>query len=473
MKQMDRTTQIILLLIAVLFMPAYALGKNLDLSTVPDRDQVQLTIYNSEDLTLVRESRTVSFRKGLNPLQFSWANTLIDPTSVELEFKDKAGQLEVMDTSFPHDRPQMLYWNVRADADMEVQVEISYFTSGISWNADYVAIANTAETGLRLEGFVRVNNRSGEPYNHAQVRLVVGRINLVEEIAELARVPANQVDKLEETEYKQLRSKAVRKMMAPVALDAVGGMAEGTSEPKQVDKEGLGEYFIYTIEGRESIPDGWSKRLRSFDAADVPVEVVYRYRAEEYGDRLVRLYLLRNDVRSGLGTTPIPNGRVQIMRRSGSDGLSYITTREIEYVPIGDRMELNLGADPEVVFELIKERVSRDNIWVRVNKGKVYKKVGEGLFKLDHDARVAGWDEHQLFSQRIRNYTGKKIRVEVRRSYYGDVVFRSRLDAKAHDYRSVEFFIEVPAGVKRDLRHEVITRNGYNAKQQRVELVKG
>ena len=64
--------------------PAFA--RNVDLSTVPKRDTVQLTIYNSEDLTLVRETRTVTFKKGANPLQFSWANTLIDPTSVELKF---------------------------------------------------------------------------------------------------------------------------------------------------------------------------------------------------------------------------------------------------------------------------------------------------------------------------------------------------------------------------------------------------
>jgi hypothetical protein len=46
------------------------------------RQSVQLTIYNSEDLTLVRETRKVSFKPGANPLEFSWANTLIDPSSV-------------------------------------------------------------------------------------------------------------------------------------------------------------------------------------------------------------------------------------------------------------------------------------------------------------------------------------------------------------------------------------------------------
>src|SRR5688572_26162072 len=61
-----------------------ARAENIDLSTVPNRATVQLTIYNSEDITLVRETRKVSFKPGVNPLQFSWANTLIDPTSVEL-----------------------------------------------------------------------------------------------------------------------------------------------------------------------------------------------------------------------------------------------------------------------------------------------------------------------------------------------------------------------------------------------------
>ena len=86
-------------------------AKNIDLSTVPDRDTVQLTIYNSEDLTLVRETRKLVFQPGNNPLQFSWATTLIDPTSVELKFLSHTEKLDVLDTTFPHDRPQQLVWN--------------------------------------------------------------------------------------------------------------------------------------------------------------------------------------------------------------------------------------------------------------------------------------------------------------------------------------------------------------------------
>ena len=176
-----------------LLLPLALPARNVDLATVPTRNTVQLTIYNSEDLTLVRETRVVTFKQGVNPLQFSWANTLIDPTSVELKFREPKTGLEMLDTTFPHDKPQMLYWNVQSDANREATIEISYFTSGISWAADYVAIADAEEKTLRLESFVRVNNRSGEDYENAQVRLVVGTINLVEKIAELAKVPVGRV----------------------------------------------------------------------------------------------------------------------------------------------------------------------------------------------------------------------------------------------------------------------------------------
>ena len=60
----------ILALLLIMFVTvAPALARNVDLSTVPTRATVQLTIYNSEDITLVRETRAISFKKGNNPLQ--------------------------------------------------------------------------------------------------------------------------------------------------------------------------------------------------------------------------------------------------------------------------------------------------------------------------------------------------------------------------------------------------------------------
>src|SRR5947209_880050 len=232
-------TTLLLAIVALAGLVSTASARNVDLSTVPKRDSVQLTIYNSEDLTLVRETRTVTFKKGVNPLQFSWANTLIDPTSVELKFLTSADRLDVLDTTFPHDKPQMLFWNVESKLDGEATIQITYFTSGITWSADYLLVAGKDEKQLNFDGFVRVFNKSGEEYENAQVRLVVGTINLVEKIAQLAGVPMADVGKMKDGERFGYRTLALSRSFAK------GEAKSEVLSEKQIVKEGLSEYFIY------------------------------------------------------------------------------------------------------------------------------------------------------------------------------------------------------------------------------------
>ncbi len=459
------------LALTLLTPPAVA-AKNVDLSTVPDRDTVQLTIYNSEDLTLVRETRKISFKPGSNPLQFSWANTLIDPTSVELRFLSSADKLDVLDTTFPHDKPQVLYWNVQSEIDGEATVEITYFTSGISWAADYVGICDTDEKAMHLEAFVRVTNNSGEDYERAQVRLVVGTINLTEKIAQLAQIPLAQVEELEKGQREQLRFKAARSMAMGGGMGGSGLPAEDAADaPKEIIKEGLSEYFLYTVEGTETIATGWSKRMRSFDKPIVPMRTEYRYRVPQYGDQLVQLYLLINDQESTLGETPLPDGVVRLFRENGRDGLSFIAAQSIKYVPIGDKIELNVGPDPEVICEWVKLKTWRTSLWMQIRGADIYRQVDDGHVDIDVESTVAGWNEHSYYAQRIRNYSSKPIVVELRHTLPGHIVFRCPFAATLHDFQTVEFRTEVAAGEKADLRCEIVDHQGRNTKQNNVTIV--
>ena len=160
-----------------------------DLVTLPTREGTQLTIYNSEDITMVREHRLLTVKQGVNRIQFSWANTLIDPTFIEFRILDQQDKVDLVDTTFPAGRNDALQWNIASKIAGKIPVEIRSFTSGITWSADYVGIANDDETKLNVTGYVRVTNASGEQYDNAQTRLVVGKINLVEKIADLARRP--------------------------------------------------------------------------------------------------------------------------------------------------------------------------------------------------------------------------------------------------------------------------------------------
>ncbi len=461
----------ILILIALLFVPLTSHARNIDLSTVPTRETVQLTIYNSEDLTLVRETRRVTFKRGLNPLQFSWANTLIDPSSVDLRFRTRSAELDLQDTAFPHDKPQMLYWNVQSEIDGDAVVEITYFTSGITWSADYRCVSDPGENRMGFDGFVRITNHSGEDYADAQIRLVVGTINLVEKVARLAeRGVLSQSDaddyRAGRKKLRQLNANARMEMMDVAAKSMVAGAAMA---PKEIVKEGLSEYFIFTIPGTESVANSWSKRMRLFAGQEVPFRIQYRYRPQEYGESLVRLYLLRNDEDSELGSTPLPDGIVRLYRDNGRDGLSFLTEQTIRYVPIGQEIELNLGNDPEVVHERIRLKSFRDSFWYHRHGVSVYYSPDEG-HRIQIKDTIAGWDDHQQWVDRIRNYRGETIDVEIRRSFNGHVVFKSGLAPVLHDYRTPEFSAQVQPGQRRDLAYELVFKQGYNKKQDNVTL---
>jgi hypothetical protein len=279
------------------------------------------------------------------------------------------------------------------------------------------------------------------------------------------------VAKLQKDRRDQLGKEALTLALAPRGEAAPQTAAPPPpAAPKEIIKEGLSEYFIYTIEGTETILNGWSKRMRSFEGQTVPFKIQHRYRVPEYGDQLVRMYLLTNDKDSKLGTTPLPDGMVRVFRQNGRDGLSFLVAQPIKYVPIGDKIELNLGPDQEVIFELVKVRTWRDNIWMQIRGGSVFRRVDEPGVKIDANSSVAGWDDHTLYDQRIRNYTKKAIDVEVRRTLPGHIVFRSSLGAKNFDYQTVEYHAQVKPMEKAGLPYEVLQHQGRNAKQNNVTV---
>jgi hypothetical protein len=428
-------------------------ARDIDLVTLPPRDAVQLTIYNSEDLTLVKEIRSITFKRGVNRLQFSWANTLIDPTSVYLRPLEREGQIEVVDTTFPGDRPQVLIWNVESAFEGQVKVEVSYFTSGISWSADYVMITDAADTQATFDGYVTVVNRSGEDYEGAQVRLVVGVINLVEKIKQLAQQGV-QVGK---EERDQVLRKEFKRAVTLLAVTAgKPGAAPATKAPPKVVKEGLSEYFIFTVEGTQTVKNGWSQRMVSFRASQVPFKVLYRYRRHQYGARPVRFFILANDEEHKLGESPLPDGVIRVLRDNGRNGLNFFTAQKTKYIPIKEKVELNVGTDDQIVYERLVLDVARDE------------------FQYDHTPpRVVGWDEIRKWQEEVRNYRAKPIKIEVRHQLPGDVAFSGEAvgNLKLYDYRTPEYTMTIPSRKPTKWVTEGTFHLGKNQKQNRVRLV--
>jgi anti-sigma-K factor RskA len=401
--------------------PPFAPASAIELVTLPRRENVQLTIYNSADLTLVRERRNLTLKKGWNWLQFMWANTLIDPTSLTLEPLEQKDKVEIEQLVFPARLREIGRWLIRSEVSGQVPFEITYFTSGLSWRAFYMGTLAKNEKTMRLESYVRVDNGSGEDYENAQTRLIVGTIHILDQIADLARRQYPYDSPV--TIYRLYSDELADKKNAPVLGERIRGIVAADElglERKEVKKEGLSEYFLYTIGGTETIPDKWGKRLLSFEANDIPVKSLYKYDEERWGPQTIRFVAFANDTKHNLGQTPIPNGDVRIYSQADDLGyLSYVGGTSIKYIPVNEKVELNLGPARLVTVEPKLMDFKTEN------------------YIFDTKNNVSGWDEVQTWKIEITNTRTLPIEVEITRGL-GTAYWTLQFDEKEISYEKYD-----------------------------------
>jgi len=426
-----------------------ALAK-VDLVTLPAGKRIQLTIYNSADLTLARDLRELTMKKGENVLQFSWAGTLIDPTSLDMMPKRFGDKIDIFDITYPPRVRNLGLWNIRSGVSGSVPVEITYFTSGLSWRAFYLGTLSNDEKVMDLEGYVRVSNQSGEDYPDAETRLIVGKIHILDQIAELAQrefpygrpFPPEILARPAAVPTEEL---AVRRERA---REAVGLVA--AAKPKEIKKEGLSEYFLYTIEGTETIADGWSKRLPSFKTRGVPVTNLYKYEEDRYGENVVRFLSFKNDKEHKLGDTPIPDGVIKVFRTVDEQAhLSYTGQAGFKYIPVDEDVELNLGAAPDV---RVKPKLM---------------KYATANYAFDRKGNIDGLDEITTFKVEVENFRDIPVRVEVTRNFpnqYFELEKSGDLGKfEKVDMDTVKFTLDLKPNSKREFEY---THTQYHGTRQ-------
>lgn len=428
--------KIFVFIFSIFLSNAFSLWAKIDLVTLPERDSVQMTIYNSADITLLRDSRTLTLRKGENNLQFSWANTLIDPTSLELFTKTMADKIDIMELSFPPRIKDLGLWKIKSEFSGRAPVEINYFTSGISWRAYYLATLASDEKTMELEGYVRVTNNSGEDYENAQVRVIVGKINLLDQIAALARRQhpyGSPIMTIPRPAEPRMRREAMSEMKM-----AAGAVLDYAAAAKEIIKEGLSEYFLYTIEGTENIPNGWSKRLLSLRQAGIPVINFYKYEEERYGETVNRFISFSNDKKHKLGNEPLPDGMIKAFKKVDADNyLSYIGEDNAKYIPIGEKVELNMGSSLDVEVEAKMMDFKTKN-YLFNNPG----------------GDISGWDEERTYEVIVSNYRSLPVKVEVMRNFphqYWELAKKGEFgEYEKVDMDTVQFTVELaPNSVKK------------------------
>jgi hypothetical protein len=302
------------------------------------------------------------------------------------------------------------------------------------------------EKTMKMQGYVRLGNNSGEDYDNAQTRLIVGQVHILDEIAQLARrqYPYDRPGMIgyDEDAIKSnmsLKDGEYKAEMLGRRLDALGDL-----KAKEIRKEGLSEYFLYTIEGTETIPNQWGKRLLSFETEDIAVESLYKYDEERWGNQAIRFVKFANDEKHNLGQTPIPNGDVKIYNHADEQGyLSYVGGTNIKYIPVDEEVELNLG--PARLVEIEPKLMDfRTENYIFDNRGD-----------------VSGWDEIRTWKIEITNTRTLPIQIEITRGF-GTAYWtlQSETPYEKYDATHARFTMELEPRIKQTLEYTVRTYHG-------------
>jgi hypothetical protein len=302
------------------------------------------------------------------------------------------------------------------------------------------------EKTMKMQGYVRLGNNSGEDYENAQTRLIVGQVHILDEVAQLARrqYPYDRPGMIgyDEDAIKwnmSLKDGEYKTEMLGRRLDALGDL-----KAKEIRKEGLSEYFLYTIEGTETIPNQWGKRLLSFEAEDIAVESLYKYDEERWGNQAIRFVKFANDDKHNLGQTPIPNGNVKIYSHADEQGyLSYVGGTNIKYIPVDEEVEMNLGPARLVEIEPKLMDFKTEN------------------YIFDNRANVSGWDEIRTWKITITNTRTLPIQIEITRGF-GTAYWtlQSETPYEKYDATHARFTMELEPRIKQTLEYTVRTYHG-------------
>lgn len=272
-----------------------------------------------------------------------FSGTLLSFTGGYLIIKQTDGKIRsivqgtVRDVTFP-DLPDglitrpTLFWLYNSSFAGAADAIVSYQTSDIQWQAEYVGVLSDDDKTLDLTGWVSIDNRSGKTYKDAKLKVVAGDINR-------ARQPMPVYDK-----EMTLRATA----MAPSA---------------GFEEKPFFEYHLYTLPRPATIADNEIKQVAMFDPAHSAVQKELRYNAEP-NQKDVTVYIkTKNTKEAGLGM-PLPAGRVRIFKADSDKSMVLLGEDRIDHTPRNEEVKINIGNAFDVVGEtnVVSQRQISDKI---------------------------------------------------------------------------------------------------------------
>ena len=371
------------------------------LITLPPRERVEVQLDNP-GATLVEEERIVPLVKGENQVDFSWANTQIDPNTIVFRViapvGDKPLDVKVISVSYPPNEAALV-WSVGASDSGSARVRISYVLGNLTKSFNYRAVASHDESTLTFVQYMRLQNFANEEFGNTELWAGFGK-----------------------------------EFLKPIGLNETKEMLVSRAVNVPVRK-------TYTASVAE------------FGYLDQPQNKL----------RIPMHYVIKNDKAANLGKSPLADGKVRIFIE-GADKEKTTTFLGDDWgkvTPIDDEMRLYLGVAQDIVVKRTIDKNENIRIAGNLSNQDVVIKYEIENFK-DQAVTLDIAENVRQIRNEVRGDTGRDVQWELgklttlpgepdkEQSTFEKVVYHVKLPARGPDGKAEKTTLKLNVIIKNE-----------------------
>ncbi len=279
-------------------------------------------------------------------------------------------------------------------------VELSYQTGGMGWNAEYVALLDKDDKNMDLKAWVSLTNNSGTAFKDVKLKLVAGDVNRVQP--------------------------------QPVYANGMGKRADlmmAEADASQFQEQSFFEYHLYSLQRPATLANNETKQISMFESENIRVTKKYQYKSGfggYYGgqnsSKVNVVVEFENKQSNNLGM-PMPKGRVRLYKSDG-ESIEFIGEDAIDHTPKDEKLALKVGD----AFDIVAEETQTD-----------YRKITDRVHEYSY--KIV-----------LKNRKDTDITVDVNK-YVGTnwEVLKSSLTHEKKDAQNIGFSVPVKAGKESEL----------------------
>ena len=281
-----------------------------------------------------------------------------------------------------------LLWQLWSDKAASYDLEFSYITGGMKWEATYNAIFPEKGDNLDISGWVTIDNQSGKEFKEAKVKLMAG-----------------DVSKLKQGGFGG-------------NINGMRYLKEKSTSGQQVKEKAFDEYHLYDLKRKLRLRDREVKQVEFIRALNIKADRFYVYDGvsigrnyrhytgssrrdnESYGTecnpKVWVMMEFKNSKQNNLGM-PLPKGKIKLYRRDDDNRNEFIGEDVIDHTPQNEKVRVYLGnafdikgERKQVAFK--KDRNQREIYESFEIKLRNHKKEEKEVRVVEHLYRWANWE---------------------------------------------------------------------------------